>query len=81
MVGIRKAVVNFVKLVPYGWLGQLATDNLKASLILAPFAPIGVRLGYWLHHTVSDRFFFRFVYALLLIVALKLISEGLAVFD
>jgi uncharacterized membrane protein YfcA len=74
-------VVNYVKLVPYGWLGQLASDNLMASLILAPFAPIGVKIGVWLHNNVSDRFFFRFVYLLLFIVALKLISDGLSVFS
>jgi uncharacterized membrane protein YfcA len=75
------AVLNYVKLVPYGWLGQLASDNLMASLILAPFAPIGVKIGVWLHNNVSDRFFFRFVYLLLFIVALKLISDGLSVFS
>ena len=74
-------VVNYVKLVPYGWLGQLASDNLMASLVLTPFAPIGVRLGVWLHNNVSDRFFFRFVYLLLFIVSLKLISDGLGVFS
>ena len=71
------AAVNYVKLVPYGWLGQLATDNLMASLVLAPFAPIGIGLGIWLHNNVSDRLFFRFVYVLLFVVALKLISDGL----
>ncbi len=71
------AVVNYAKLLPYGWLGQLSADNLGASLILAPFAPIGVGLGVWLHNNVSDRWFFRFVYVLLFVVALKLISDGL----
>ncbi len=70
------AAVNYVKLVPYGWLGQLATDNLLASLALAPFAPVGIGLGVWLHKRVSDRLFFRFVYSLLFVVALKLISDG-----
>jgi len=74
-------VVNYVKLVPYGWLGQLASDNLMASLVLTPFAPIGVKLGVWLHNNVSDRFFYRLVYLLLFIVALKLISDGLGVFS
>jgi uncharacterized membrane protein YfcA len=71
------AVVNYVKLIPYGFLGQLATDNLLASLVLAPFAPIGVGIGVWMHHNVSDRLFFRFVYLLLFIVSLKLLSDGL----
>ena len=71
------AAVNYVKLLPYGWLGQLATDNLIASAVLAPFAPVGIGLGIWLHNNVSDRLFFRFVYVLLFVVALKLISDGL----
>lgn len=73
-------IVNYVKLVPYGWLGQLATDNLIASLVLAPFAPIGIGLGVWLHRNVSDRLFFRFVYVLLFVVGLKLISDGIGSF-
>jgi uncharacterized membrane protein YfcA len=71
------AVLNYVKLIPYGWLGQLSADNLKASLILAPLAPLGVSLGVWLHNNVSDRIFFRAVYSLLFVVALKLISDGI----
>jgi len=74
------AGLNYVKLVPYGWLGQLSSDNLLAALILAPVAPIGVGIGVWLHSRVSDRFFFRFTYILLFIVALKLISDGLGSF-
>ncbi len=70
--------VNYAKLIPYGWLGQLSTDNLVASLVLAPLAPIGIAIGYWLHRRVSDRFFFRFAYALLFLVSLKLISDGIS---
>lgn len=73
------AVVNYVKLVPYGWLGQLSIDNLYASLMLAPLAPIGVGLGVFLHNRISERVFFRFVYSMLFIVALKLIYDGLSV--
>tara|TARA_R110002096_G_scaffold6409_1_gene29687 strand:- start:47370 stop:48128 length:759 start_codon:yes stop_codon:yes gene_type:complete len=69
--------VNYVKLVPYGWLGQLSTDNLTASLILAPFGPIGVALGIFLHKRVSDRLFFRIAYIMLFVVALKLINDGI----
>jgi uncharacterized membrane protein YfcA len=66
----------------YGLLGGAAgSDNLIASLILAPLAPIGVKLGVWLHNNVSDRFFYRLVYLLLFVVALKLISDGLGVFS
>ncbi len=71
------SIANYVKLVPYGWLGQLSSDNLYASLILAPLAPIGVGMGVWLHERVSDRIFFRFAYFMLFIIALKLINDGL----
>ncbi len=71
------AVVNYVKLVPYGWLGQLSADNFVYSLILAPLAPIGVAAGVWLHRRVSDRFFFAVAYLLLFMVGIKLVRDGL----
>ncbi|MGI9272649.1 MAG: sulfite exporter TauE/SafE family protein [Woeseiaceae bacterium] len=71
---------NYVKLVPYGWLGQLNTDNLSSSAALVILAPIGVWIGAWLHKRVSDRFFFAFVYALLFIVGIKLVYDGVAAF-
>ncbi len=72
------AVVNYVKLVPYAWLGQLATDNLSTSLVLAPIAPIGVWLGVYLHKRVSETFFFATVYVLLFAIGVKLIWDGAA---
>lgn len=74
------ALVNYVKLIPYAWLGQLASNNLLLSLVLAPLAPIGIYIGVWLHRRVSDRFFFRFAYALLFVVGLKLMYDGLSEF-
>ena len=57
--------VNYVKLVPYGWLGQLSTENLATAAVLAPLVPIGMGLGLLLHRRVSDRLFYRICYALL----------------
>ena len=72
------AVVNYVKLVPYAWLGQFDTTNLATSLVLAPAAPLGVLIGVYLHKRVSDRILFlRVVYVLLFLVGLKLIWDGL----
>lgn len=70
------AVVNYVKLIPYAWLGQLSADNLATSAALVVLAPIGVLTGAWLHARVSDRFFFLLVHALLFIVGIKLIYDG-----
>ena len=71
-------LVNYTKLVPYAWLGQLSAENLATSAVLAVFAPIGVYLGVWLHRRVSDRVFFIFVYAFLFIVGIRLIAGGAA---
>lgn len=71
------AVINYVKLAPYAWLGQLSTENLVTSAVLSPLAPIGVYTGVWLHRRVSDRFFFRLMYVLLFVVGGKLLYDGL----
>jgi uncharacterized membrane protein YfcA len=71
------AVVNYVKLFPYAWLGQFDAGNLKTSLILAPLAPLGIGIGVWLHNRVTDRFFFRVAYAMLFVVGLKLMVDGI----
>ncbi len=70
------AVVNYVKLIPYAWLGQFDTDNLATSAALVVLAPIGVLIGAWLHQRVTDRFFFGLVYVLLFAIGLKLIVDG-----
>ncbi len=71
-------VVNYTKLLPYAWLGQLAGGNLLTSLALAPLAPIGVLTGVYLHRRVSDRVFFGVVYVLLALVGVKLVWDGIA---
>lgn len=71
------AVVNYTKLIPYAWLGQLDATNLWTSLVLAPLAPAGIYAGLWLHRRVSDRLFFRIAYAALFAVGLKLLYDGL----
>ena len=70
------AVVNYVKLVPYAWLGQLAPGNLLTSLVLAPLAPLGMGLGIWLHNRVSPRFFYQACYVLIFVVGAKLVWDG-----
>ena len=74
------AVVNYVKLVPYAWLGQLDTGNLATSAALVILAPIGVLTGAWLHKRVSDQFFFALAYLLLFAVGLKLVYDGVRAF-
>jgi uncharacterized membrane protein YfcA len=71
-------VVNYVKLVPYYFLGQLNAGNLAASLVFAPLAPLGIWLGVWLHRRVPERAFYNVSYALLLATGTKLVWDALA---
>lgn len=74
------AVVNYAKLLPYGWLGQLSADNLATSAALVILAPVGVLIGAWLHKRVSDRIFFAIIYGLLFVVGIKLVYDGASAF-
>jgi uncharacterized membrane protein YfcA len=71
-------VMNYVKLVPYFFLGQLSATNLLSSLLLLPLAPLGVRMGVWLAKRMSDRWFYRIIYVMLGLTGAKLVWDGLA---
>lgn len=70
------AIINFIKLIPYAWLGQLSSDTLVTSLILMPLAPIGVKLGVFLLHRVSEKWFYWTCYGFLFMAGIKLLYEG-----
>jgi uncharacterized membrane protein YfcA len=70
-------VINYVKLVPYYFLGQLSVGNLTTALLFAPLAPIGVWFGVWVHRRLSQKIFLNASYALLLATGMKLIYDGL----
>jgi uncharacterized membrane protein YfcA len=72
------AVINAVKLVPYAWLELFDAHNLTTSLALAPLAPVGIWVGYSLMRRVSETLFYRICYALLAVVGVRLLWEGLA---
>jgi uncharacterized membrane protein YfcA len=71
-------IVNYTKLVPYYFLGQLNGGNLTTALLFSPLVPIGVWFGVHLHRTVSQRTFFNLSYSLLLATGVKLIWDALA---
>lgn len=69
--------INYVKLIPYGYLNLLTPENLVTSLILMPIAPIGIKLGYWLLGKVSQETVYSILYLSLFILGMKMIIEGL----
>jgi len=72
------ALINVVKLVPYAWLGLFDARNLATSLALAPLAPLGIWLGVLSMRRVSELWFYRICYGLLLVVGAKLLWDGIA---
>ncbi len=58
-----------------GGIGLVAVPAM--ALVLLPLAPIGMALGIWAHKTVPEEPFFRIIYALIFVVGLKLIWDGL----
>ncbi len=72
------AVVNYTKLIPYGLLGQLSPGNLGTALALAPAIPVGVWMGLRFHRMLSDKWFYRIVFAILTLTGVRLLSDGIA---
>jgi uncharacterized membrane protein YfcA len=72
------AVINFVKLVPYTWLGLFDPANLATSAALSPLAPLGIWMGVWLMRRIPEGLFYRICYAILVVVGAKLLWDGIA---
>ncbi|MEX0347466.1 MAG: sulfite exporter TauE/SafE family protein [Rhizobiaceae bacterium] len=74
------AIVNAVKLVPYFALGQFDATNLAASAILLPIAPIAILAGVMIVRRMNREVFYPFMYAMIVLVGLKLTWDGAVVF-
>ena len=73
-------VVNYVKLIPYWFLGQFDASNLGTAVLLIPVALFGTWLGLWAHDKVNVVVFYRVCYGLLFVTGLKLLWDGLTHF-
>ncbi len=71
------AIVNYVKLIPYYFLGQLNLGNLTTSFVLSPFIPLGIWLGITLQSRIHPRVFYNLVYFFLLLAGVHLLVEGI----
>lgn len=70
-------VVNLVKVVPYLALGQFNAENLTTVAVLLPLAPLAMLAGIWATRRIAQEPFYRIAYASLLVIGVKLISDGL----
>lgn len=73
-------LINYTKIIPYFWLGQLNSDNLSTSLVLLPLAFIGVFIGIKLHKKISEKLFYQLTYLFLFATGLKLLWDGIRSF-
>ena len=71
-------VVNYAKLVPYYFLGQLNLANLTTALVFAPLAPLGIWLGVRLHRHLTDAAFYPITNTLLFVSGAKLVFDAVA---
>lgn len=69
--------INLSKWVPYAWLGILGWQSVLTSLLLLPFAPIGVWLGLRIAKRINQVLFYRLVYAGMFLTGCKLVWDGL----
>lgn len=72
------AVVNWVKAVPYFFLGQFSSDNLLASAILLPVSIPATLFGVWLIKRIKPEQFYELIYWLIFLIGLYLVWESLA---
>ena len=70
-------IVNWMKFIPYLFLGIFTVETAKADLMLAPVAVIGTYMGVYAHRLVPERWFFALSYALLVVTGTKLIFDAL----
>jgi uncharacterized membrane protein YfcA len=71
------AVGNLLKLTPWLVIGASLPGLGRQTLELALFVPLGVWLGQKLHHRLPERRMYQTCYALLVLVAAKLLADGL----
>jgi len=76
-LGIFFTVMNFGKLLPYAYLDLLNVDQFATSILLLPFVPVGVYLGFYLAKKISVQWYYIIIQLFLLVASIKLIADGL----
>ncbi|MFT3719358.1 sulfite exporter TauE/SafE family protein [Pseudorhodoferax sp.] len=69
--------INLSKWIPYLWLGLFDARNVATSLVLLPFAPVGVWAGVRFARRVSPALFYRLIDIGMLLTGVKLLWDGL----
>lgn len=70
------AAVNSMKIIPYFMLGQFTAGNFATSVALLPVAVVANFAGIWLVKHTPTGLFYRIAYALLFVISLALLWQG-----
>ncbi len=70
--------INLMKIGPYAALGVFDRQALTAAALLSPVAVIGIGLGVVAHRAMPAIWYFRIMYALLVVAGARLVWTGLA---
>ncbi|MEJ0013711.1 MAG: sulfite exporter TauE/SafE family protein [Bauldia sp.] len=74
------AIINAFKTVPYFFLGQFDTENLKASAVLLPISIPATFVGVWLVKKVEAEPFYKIIYAAFFLLGIYLTVESIAAY-
>jgi len=72
------AATNWLKVPAYWALGQFSRENLLAAATLLPVAIASTFAGVWLVRRVSPARFYTAIYALMVLVGVKLVWDAIA---
>ena len=72
------AATNWLKVPAYWALGQFSRENLLAAAALLPVAIASTFAGVWLVRRVSPARFYTAIYALMILVGVKLVWDAVA---
>jgi uncharacterized membrane protein YfcA len=72
------AVLNYIKLVPYFWLGLFDARNLATSAALIPVGLLGIFAGVWVRKRIPEALFYRLCYSFLLLTGCKLLYDSVS---
>jgi hypothetical protein len=70
------AFVNWMKVLPYFFLGQFSPRNFATSLALLPLAVVANFLGIWLVRKTPQERFYQISYMLMFLISLGLLWQG-----
>lgn len=70
------AILNALKIGPYALLGQFTGVNMWTSLVLLPVAIAANVAGIWLVRHTPTGLFYNIAYALLLVISVALLWQG-----